>query len=743
MPTKSGLHIVSGSRNGYGQVVGMACVLAVNEGGALVEAKSNYTNTVTIFRLTEPSPFYLEAPQGMDSMTVDEAVQVATNIYPLFKQKWQQNPSDYYTVLNEPFNEQPNIPVYLAYERQLIDLAHADGFRICMLNLAGGSPSMGTWESHVAPHLEYGFSKGAIYGRHAYGGDIIPLNGNTSRPLQEAEYLSNNGINGGIVITEFGLDGGYGYYPDKFVAQMPQYDLILQDYPNIIGFCWWTLGNWNSQPSKGNSNYQDSMAWYSEYVGNNPADKWQPEPLPPIDPPTPLPPTIDSIIKIQHTIKQLSNNPLIDKLADETIDIANMLECEELPDNDDFYIIDISKWQENLDWQYLIDKGVKGVYIRASQGLRMDGMINTHYTNAKHYGLKVGFYHYLDVRVSVNEQAMFFADMVMNYDYDMPLAIDVEENQYSPLPNYEQVRSFVEQTMPLDDRMVIYSSAHYYNQVSTTDNFGCELWVAHYGATTPDIPKAWDTWHLWQFTSEGFETGQSLDVNRFNGSLSDYNNWLLDDKPIPSPEGDMFDVWSYMCPYENDNVTYEVRHQDGSQERIQNQIFLEMQSHHVGIDTLYIVKGENQGYWEKWQEVDDLIHLRLDTSPANDSQGNKRFYGIQGGAWCKRYMRIGETFNDGGHYVQFYAKSDCRELSENSGYAENNTTLIAHYPTVVKNGIILNDCIKVGNPDGETHIFCKGIGRIAWYSGWGNSEISELHEAGTRPIIQREVIGCL
>lgn len=287
---KVGSHIVIGSRNGYGDLAkaGQAVVVSVDDGGVLTETKNAYPNTVTIFRPTEPDPpFYLEAPHGIDQWDEQTAIANANATYPQFKSKWLLNPADYYIVLNEPFAEQDNINVYLAYERTLIDLAHADGFRICMLNLAGGSPTFETWKELVVPHLAYGFSKGAIYGRHAYGGDLYPLDGNTGRPFQEAEYLLSQNLNGGIVITELGYEGGYTYKPSIIENQLPPYDEEMKKHSNIIGGALWTLGD--SFESAPEANWQNSIPWMTSYCAANPADKWTPpNPQPPE--PTPPPP---------------------------------------------------------------------------------------------------------------------------------------------------------------------------------------------------------------------------------------------------------------------------------------------------------------------------------------------------------------------------------------------------------------------------------------------------------------------
>jgi len=282
---KIGSHVVEGSRNGFGDIIGQAVVTAVNEGGALVEAKGNYINTVTVYRVTEPPPFYLEAPQDFDNWTIEQAQAHADYIYPSFKSKWLLNPADYYIVLNEPFNEQPNIDVYLAYERRLIDLAFVDGFRICMLNLAGGSPTFDTWNTLVVPHIRYGASKGAVYGRHAYGGQLWPLDGNTGRPFQEAEYLMRQRINAGIIITELGYEGGYTYKPDIIENQLPLYDEVMKNHSNIIGGCLWTIGS--SFESASAANWEDSSPWMASYCAANPATKWTPPDVdpPPIEPP--------------------------------------------------------------------------------------------------------------------------------------------------------------------------------------------------------------------------------------------------------------------------------------------------------------------------------------------------------------------------------------------------------------------------------------------------------------------------
>lgn len=206
----------------------------------------------------------------------------------------------------------------------------------------------------------------------------------------------------------------------------------------------------------------------------------------------------------------------------------------------------------------------------------------------------------------------------------------------------------------------------------------------------------------------------------------------------PPPPTEVIDLLPYFMPPES--VMYEMKNQDGAQERFQTQY----QSNAVW----YYCKNT---LWERWLLRGDDICLEADVSPDPDSAGTPRYYkvfkdGRNGSMWAKRTMSIGETVTDGGHYVQFYAKSDCRALPENSGESGNHTTLYAYYESMTftagEHPITLNDVIEIGN-DTERHWFAKGIGRVKWESLWGSSEISELHQPGTRPPYERENIPCM
>lgn len=302
--SKIGLSVVPGARDGYYGLCQAkpAIVIAVNEGGALLEAWEGSDNhTWTIFRDTT---VYLNDPD-LDRSNVAGAIEKANTFYGLLRQKWLQNPADFYTVLNEPAaNDEAMMPIYAAYQLRMMQLAEEDGLKLCILNLAGGTPgNFDLWIEHYVPLIIRADDGGHIYGRHAYGGDLVPIDGNTGRPMQEALYLEDNNIHCGIAITECGFNGGYGFVGvDKFVTQAGDYERILRTYPNIIGACMWTLGNWNG------ANFQSASNKLGGYMLANPTDPWSPDYQGPDDP-CPGEPRIDyprtyNVIKITSSIER-------------------------------------------------------------------------------------------------------------------------------------------------------------------------------------------------------------------------------------------------------------------------------------------------------------------------------------------------------------------------------------------------------------------------------------------------------
>ncbi|MEW5988190.1 MAG: M23 family metallopeptidase [Chloroflexota bacterium] len=284
--SKLGAHVNTGARNGFGEFcAAKPAVILSTEGGALVEARQlSGGHTITIYRDTT---VYQDVPANMDHITPDQARQLADTLYPQLKAKWLLNPADYYTTQNEPAgNDEAVMPNYVAYEERLMELAEVDGFRLCILNLSGGTPGdIEVWKRVYVPHIQRAFAGGHIYGRHAYGGDLVtadgqPFDGNVERPLLEAAYLRSLGLNGGVALTELGLEAGFGFVGvGRFVEQVTGYEALLQQHSNIIGGCLWTLGDFVTGGL--NANWQSAAPDLAEWMAQHPSPRWTPTaPLP-------------------------------------------------------------------------------------------------------------------------------------------------------------------------------------------------------------------------------------------------------------------------------------------------------------------------------------------------------------------------------------------------------------------------------------------------------------------------------
>jgi hypothetical protein len=264
MTTKLGVHVNTGPRGGFGDLcqAAPAVVLAVGEGGALVEAKEKSAGrTLTIYR---DITVYPDAPPGIDHMTESGAIAAAEFFWPQLREKYDLNPADYYQPTNEiGGDDEQTLANLVVYESRLMDLAERDGYRLVIASPAGGSPAnWELWLNHIVPLVRRAGEGGHLYGRHAYGGVVMhssglltepgpkPADNNAGRPFIEAAYLRKIGINTPMVVTEAGANGGMRFPGAKpLLEDAARYDALCAAHDNIWGFCLWTYGDYGQFPA--------------------------------------------------------------------------------------------------------------------------------------------------------------------------------------------------------------------------------------------------------------------------------------------------------------------------------------------------------------------------------------------------------------------------------------------------------------------------------------------------------------
>lgn len=239
-------------------------------------------------------------------------------------------------------------------------------------------------------------------------------------------------------------------------------------------------------------------------------------------------------------------------------------------------------------------------------------------------------------------------------------------------------------------------------------------WVLVTGYTSDGDFIIADPWH-------GDEVRLS---ERYNISGNDVLEGLFYREP--EPVGLTVDLARFMIA--QPHIWRVVRHPAGNQEDFRD-IILNSSGRWA------MVKNQTPPYEyaEFWSHDSQYIYLTKDTSPADASDGTKTMYIVNPGRWAKRRMRVGETFNDGGHVVQFYNKLTCEPHPERSGNASNTTTLLDYRTNFTFNrygqGITLDEVIFLkGNT--EIQIFARhngvAYGRVGWDAPWGQSEVVEI-----------------
>lgn len=188
-------------------------------------------------------------------------------------------------------------------------------------------------------------------------------------------------------------------------------------------------------------------------------------------------------------------------------------------DNTIYQGIDVSGYQRNIDFKKVKEGGIDIVYIKASEGSNyIDSHFERNYEQAKKYGLKIGFYHYVTARTEeeARKQAQFFVSVISGKVVDCKLAMDFET--FGSL-NKEEINRlgliFLQTVEQLSGKeTILYSNAYTANTIWKGKITNYPLWVAQYGVNRPQNNGTWNSWAGWQYTDMGEVDGISTYVDR-------------------------------------------------------------------------------------------------------------------------------------------------------------------------------------------------------------------------------------
>jgi GH25 family lysozyme M1 (1,4-beta-N-acetylmuramidase) len=197
--------------------------------------------------------------------------------------------------------------------------------------------------------------------------------------------------------------------------------------------------------------------------------------------------------------------------------------------------IDVSHWQNTINWTSVAAAGKKFAFMKASEDVDyVDPTYQTNRAQAKAAGLLVGAYHFAQpssVAGNGAAQADHFLAAATPTSGELFPVLDLERsNGLGTAALTTWVRGYLDRIYQRTGvRAIIYCSPNFWQTYMGNTNWfalnGYQvLWIAHWTtAPAPSVPAGgWggNGWTFWQYSSSGSVPGITgrVDLNRFNGT---------------------------------------------------------------------------------------------------------------------------------------------------------------------------------------------------------------------------------
>lgn len=204
--------------------------------------------------------------------------------------------------------------------------------------------------------------------------------------------------------------------------------------------------------------------------------------------------------------------------------------------------IDISRWQNEIDWPAARAAGTKFAFIKATEGGdHLDPNFNRNWRGAKAAGIPRGAYHFVYWCRPAHEQAQWFVQHIPNDPDALPPVLDLEWNGHSrtcprkvskPLA-LEKIRLMLDELeRHTGKRPIIYTDITFHKDIlegeSEFDRY--PFWLRSVAAE-PQERYTDRRWTFWQYTTTGRVPGIRGDVDRnvFYGDARAWQQFLATD----------------------------------------------------------------------------------------------------------------------------------------------------------------------------------------------------------------------
>lgn len=180
-----------------------------------------------------------------------------------------------------------------------------------------------------------------------------------------------------------------------------------------------------------------------------------------------------------------------------------------------YQFIDVSDWQDKIDWSKVKNSGVVGAIIRYADGDTLDKRFAENMKNATAAGLHIGAY--IFSRAKTKAEAEKEAERLFNackpYKPDMPMYIDLEAKGLEKYADTAAI-AFLNKMASLGGRGGVYANLNWWNNYlkkTASDYSANPFWIAQYNTTMDYKPAS--LMGMWQYSSSGKVDGISGKVD--------------------------------------------------------------------------------------------------------------------------------------------------------------------------------------------------------------------------------------
>ena len=150
--------------------------------------------------------------------------------------------------------------------------------------------------------------------------------------------------------------------------------------------------------------------------------------------------------------------------------------------------IDVSRWQEDIDWRRVKNSGVEFAFLRISNHNLADYTFETKYQNAFSVGMPMGVYCYSRAKTveEAKEEARIVLEILNGRKLDYPIAFDLEDAVHKSKTMkketlHQMIEAFKQVVEDAGYQFVLYSYVTFLNSyLDRTKLDGIDLWVARY-----------------------------------------------------------------------------------------------------------------------------------------------------------------------------------------------------------------------------------------------------------------------